>query len=107
MLKPSKPAVHFHSNVLHRTAEPLGRPEHYNISSITCHEQAAPEGPPQKAGSFVWSHRDRTARASIRHAVWPPNVSFCYDCCSKKHCGLLGSNWDCCCKFFEALRLCL
>ena len=44
MLERSKPAVHFHSNVLHRAAEPLGRPEHYNISSIACCGQAVPEG---------------------------------------------------------------
>jgi hypothetical protein len=107
MLKRSKPVVHFHSNDLHRAAEPFSRPEHYNISSTARYGQTAPEGLPQKAGSFVWRHRGRTARAAMRHAVWPANVFFCYGCCSKEHRGLPGSNWDSCCKLLEKLRLCL
>ena len=64
MLKRSKPAVYFHPNVLHCAADRLGRPEHYNISSIPCHEQA-PKGLPPEAGSFVRCHRGRTARAAF------------------------------------------
>jgi hypothetical protein len=44
VLEGSKPAVRFHSNVLHCAVELPGRPEHYSISSIACHGQAAADG---------------------------------------------------------------
>jgi hypothetical protein len=93
MLECSKPAVHVHLNVLHCSAELLGRFGHYSISFIARQGQATSEGQSlRKAASFVWRHCGRMVRAAIFHAGWPANVPFCYGCRSREHRELPGLN---------------